>query len=202
MQIPCTKGEKCSLLFVEDEDSFVQVIESSLDHLTTCGFEITRARTKAEALEKLTERRFDVSLADLSLPDAGGTQIVDALLSATGGRLPVVVLTGIDDEELGCDAITRGAQSYVPKSLLLVGRSTGREYAEDLCARLRHAILRTPWRVKHIEQCERLQAIVDDINRREAAARAKAEADKESETVKELRALRKSITQVLKAEAR
>lgn len=198
MEIPCTKGTPCALLFVEDEDSFVRVIQSSLDRLTSCGFVITRARTKAEALEKLNEQPFAVSLADLSLPDADGTQIVEALLAATGRRLPVVVLTGIDDEELGCDAIIRGAQSYVPKSLLLAGRGTGREFAEDLCARLRHAILRTPERVRYIEQNERLQAIVDDIEKRESAGSRIAQ----SEGMDELREVRQMLSRLLTAEAR
>lgn len=203
MRVPCTKAEPCALLFVEDEDSFVQMLGDCLKHLTTCGFTITRARTKAEAVAILEQIRFAVALADLSLPDANGVQVVDALLNATGRRLPVVVLTGLDDEETGCEAILRGAQSYVPKSLLLAGRGTGREFAEDLCARLRHALLRTPERVAYIEQCERQKAVLDEIERREVAAkvRAKAEANADSETVKELRELRRSITRLLNAEA-
>ncbi len=55
-----------------------------------------------------------VALLDLGLPDSSGEATVTAFCRAFP-RLPVVVMTGTDDEELGLEAMKRGAQDYLVK---------------------------------------------------------------------------------------
>jgi signal transduction histidine kinase len=57
---------------------------------------------------------FDIILLDLGLPDSSGLETLDEMLD-TGETIPIVVLTGLDDERVGVDAVERGAQEYLVK---------------------------------------------------------------------------------------
>jgi diguanylate cyclase (GGDEF)-like protein len=57
---------------------------------------------------------FDVVLLDLGLPDSQGMETVERMVTAAP-EIPIVVLTGINDPELGVEAVQRGAQDYLPK---------------------------------------------------------------------------------------
>jgi signal transduction histidine kinase len=78
----------------------------------------------AEARELLARRSFDVVLLDLSLPDSRGLLTVEHA-NAAAPELPIVVLTGLDDEETGIEAVRRGAQDYLVKGQF-DGRLLGR----------------------------------------------------------------------------
>lgn len=67
----------------------------------------------AEARDTLSED-VDVVLLDLGLPDSSGVETLDAVLSI-GVSAPVVVMTGLDDERVGVDAVEHGAQDYLVK---------------------------------------------------------------------------------------
>ena len=68
----------------------------------------------AAARRMLSQSVFDVVLLDLGLPDSQGVATLEGLLPVAGGS-PVVVLTGLDDQEMGAEAMRRGAQDYLVK---------------------------------------------------------------------------------------
>lgn len=70
----------------------------------------------ASALARLEERRFDVVLLDLSLPDARGLEGL-AALSAAHPEVPVVVMTGLTDDRVALEAMKAGAQDYLSKGV-------------------------------------------------------------------------------------
>jgi CheY-like chemotaxis protein/nitrogen-specific signal transduction histidine kinase len=78
-------------------------------------FEIVVAGTGQEVLERLPKEPFDVLLLDYRLPDMDGTDVLKTLLHG-GRRLPVVMVTGVGDEELVVKALRLGAANYVPKN--------------------------------------------------------------------------------------
>ena len=94
--------------------------------------------TAAAAL--LRAERFDVVLLDLSLPDAAGLQALQHLHSIAPA-LPIVVLTGLDDEETALRAVQEGAQDFLVK---------GRVDTPILTRSIRYAIER-----KRVEEMER-----------------------------------------------
>jgi two-component system sensor histidine kinase UhpB len=101
-------------LIIEDNPGDVRLIRAQLadQSITTVSF--ARAERLSEGLGLLLNERFDVVLLDLNLPDSNGLDTVRTFLSKTN-NVPVIVLTGLDDETTGLNAIQVGAQDYLVK---------------------------------------------------------------------------------------
>src|SRR3954469_18862884 len=100
------------ILLVEDDDGDALLVEELLA-ITGAHVEIVRAQTLSEARgEDL--RRVDCVLLDLDLPDARGLAALHRL-QADVPDLAVLVLTGLDDERRGIEAVAAGAQDYLVK---------------------------------------------------------------------------------------
>ncbi|MGF1936353.1 MAG: hybrid sensor histidine kinase/response regulator [Nostoc sp. ChiQUE02] len=67
------------------------------------------------------QRRFDLVLLDLSLPDSIGLNTLKEFRAAVPD-IPVVVLTGLDDEDLALQALAEGAQDYLVKDQMTIQR--------------------------------------------------------------------------------
>lgn len=103
------------VLLVEDNVSFARALMRTLAHTDLANCEVTHANSLGRALALLEERGFDVILLDLSLPDSHGMATVEAIHQAAPGT-PIVVLTALDDETVGRDAVRRGAQDFLIKT--------------------------------------------------------------------------------------
>ncbi|HWP24109.1 MAG TPA: ATP-binding protein [Candidatus Binatia bacterium] len=99
------------VLLVEDSEDDALIIRESLPEAT---FEIEWAERFAAALERLAKSHFDAVLLDLSLPDAYGLDTI-CRMQSQAARVPIVVLTGLDDEETALKAVERGAQDFLIK---------------------------------------------------------------------------------------
>ncbi len=69
----------------------------------------------------IKQRRFDLVLLDLSLPDSIGLDTLKEYRAAVPD-IPVVVLTGLDDENLALQALAEGAQDYLVKDQMTIQR--------------------------------------------------------------------------------
>lgn len=98
------------VLLVEDNEDDALLIRETLSET----IEIERAERLSTALEQLATGRFDAVLLDLSLPDARGLDTIGRVHSQAPG-VPIVVLTGLNDEEAAVKAVERGAQDYLIK---------------------------------------------------------------------------------------
>jgi serine phosphatase RsbU (regulator of sigma subunit) len=114
------------VLLVEDNPGDAVLIRAMLAGQPDACFELTGVTRLSAAHEALEEPGFAVVLLDLSLPDSQGLATLRALRGA-GPHLPVVVLTGTDDEALAAQAVEEGAQDYFVK-----GQTTGRELVHSL----------------------------------------------------------------------
>ena len=113
------------ILLVEDNSADVRLLRELLREISAGGFVLTVASRVDEALAKLAAESFDVVLTDLSLPDSRDLASFRELHSAAP-TVPIIVLSGLDDESLAASAVREGAQDYLFKTGLnshILGRS-------------------------------------------------------------------------------
>ena len=115
--------------------------------------ELTHVAGMGEAEEHLAEHVVDIILLDLGLPDAQGLGAVRRA-HAAAPRIPLVVLTGLDDESLAAQALQEGAQDYLIK---------GQIEARGLLRALRYAIERKSMEEALFEEKERAQVTLNCI---------------------------------------
>lgn len=102
------------VLLVEDSPTDALLVEAALEEMVALSPQLSHCETLAEAEEALNERDFDIVLVDLNLPDGQGLENFERLQPAAP-QTPMIVLTGLDDEELAIKAIARGAADYLIK---------------------------------------------------------------------------------------
>jgi sigma-B regulation protein RsbU (phosphoserine phosphatase) len=103
------------LLVVDDNPADVELVRAQLaDAHQDRPFEVEAVDRLQAALQRLSRKDVDVVLLDLGLPDSVGTQGV-VRISREAAEVPVVVLTGQDNEALGLRAVQDGAQDYLVK---------------------------------------------------------------------------------------
>ena len=124
--LPPDSGE---LLVVDDEPFLRDAVAASLRFL---GFAVTTAGTGAEALRLARDRRFDLAILDVMLPDTDGFEIVRRLRE-DGCRVPVIFLTARDTQADKVTGLTLGGDDYMTKPFGL----------DELAARIRTVLRRT-----------------------------------------------------------
>ncbi|MDQ2941039.1 MAG: ATP-binding protein [Chloroflexota bacterium] len=102
------------LLLVEDELGFARFLREMFKEQGSAETELTHVENMADAEEQLGGHTFDIILLDPGLPDSQGIESVQRA-HAAAPRVPLVVLTGRDDESLALLALQEGAQDYLIK---------------------------------------------------------------------------------------
>ncbi|CCE22208.1 putative bifunctional diguanylate cyclase/phosphodiesterase [Methylotuvimicrobium alcaliphilum] len=108
------------ILLIEDHKPDAILLRELLSENSTDQIHLFHLERLGDALEALKSRAFDIALLDLSLPDAFGQETFRRL-NRVAPSLPIIVLTGIDDQELAMDLAQAGAQDYLVKSELSSG---------------------------------------------------------------------------------
>lgn len=101
------------VLLVEDDSDDADFLRMSLAKYTD-SVDITHTSRINDAAAILEDERFDVVLLDLNLPDGRGVECVEKIHSADE-LVPVVVLSGHDDEDFAVDILNHGVQDYLVK---------------------------------------------------------------------------------------
>ena len=120
------------VLLIEDNPGDARLVALTLEECSEPRYELSHASTIAEACGALERHRFDVLLLDLNLPDASGLEGL-RLLVQRGVDVPIVVLTGLDDERVGMEALRNHASDFLVK---------GKIDAATLTRSIRYAISR------------------------------------------------------------
>jgi PAS domain S-box-containing protein len=102
------------ILLVEDNAGDVVLLREELRHVRNLRLEMTHVETLAEAVSRLENESFDIILLDLSLPDSFGLAGL-TILESKRPTIPIIVLTGLEDDELASQAVRQGAQDYLTK---------------------------------------------------------------------------------------
>lgn len=102
-----------TVLLVEDNPGDARLFQE-LARASELPFEILHRENLSSALEVLAECKSEIVLLDLGLPDATGLEAVTKIRESAPDS-PLIVLTGLDDENLAIDALKKGAQDYLVK---------------------------------------------------------------------------------------
>jgi serine phosphatase RsbU (regulator of sigma subunit) len=105
--------QKLSLLLVEDDRGDALLVEELIAD-ANADIRVVWVRSMADAERELAIVRPDCVLLDLKLPDANGISALDRI-AKRADNVPVVVLTGFNDEHFGVQAVASGAQDYLVK---------------------------------------------------------------------------------------
>ncbi len=103
------------LLLVEGNPADVRRLQEILQASPSAqNFILVAVPTLELALQHISANSFDAALLDLNLPDGGGLANLEEIRKRNP-QTPVVILTGLDDEELAAEAMRKGAQDYLIK---------------------------------------------------------------------------------------
>jgi len=107
-------NKRIKVLLIEDNPGDARLIQETLAEARGAPFDLECADRLSTGLERLAAGDIDVVLLDLSLPDSR-TFNTFAKVQAQAPEVPIVVLTGLDDEALAVKAVRGGAQDYLVK---------------------------------------------------------------------------------------
>src|SRR5438874_3209370 len=102
-----------SILLVEDNPADARLVKEMLRE-TGEPIALIHAERLSQAIDYLRQQRFSAILLDLRLPDSEGLATFTRA-HAEAPDAPIVVLTGLHDEELAMKALREGAQDYLVK---------------------------------------------------------------------------------------
>ncbi len=143
--------EAINVLLIEDNPGDADLIADMLEHRKT--IELVYADRLARGLEFLKIQSISLILLDLSLPDSLGMNTF-CKVHLQVPHIPIIVLTGTDDETLGLSAVKAGAQDYLCK---------GRVDSELLSRTISYAIERKRFEKTLSESEERLRSVVESV---------------------------------------
>jgi len=139
--------ERLTVLVVEDNPGDARLIQHALES-GGATFAVEHTDRVSAALDRLSKGGVDIVLLDLSLPDSSGLPTF-AVVRSCAEDVPIVVLTGLDDEATATSAVQAGAQDYLVKG----------SFDSDAIARaVRYAVER-----HRLQQDLRRLATVDDL---------------------------------------
>lgn len=100
---------------VEDNPGDARLIQDMLADAKNIEFALDWKQTLTGGLESLSEKTYDAVLLDLGLPDSPQRSASFTRVQTAAPALPIIVLTGLDDETFAVTTVRRGAQDYLVK---------------------------------------------------------------------------------------
>ncbi len=141
-------SQEIRVLLIEDNPEYPGLLKRMLAKEKRPPFHLVSVNNLQAGLEHLGKEATDVILLDLNLPDSRGLDTF-ASVQAQVPSVPIIILTGFDDENLGLEAVGKGAQDYLVK---------GQVEGKMLARIMRYAIER-----KRAEEALAEQAIRDSL---------------------------------------
>ncbi|MBU6453301.1 MAG: response regulator [Cyanobacteria bacterium REEB67] len=135
------------VLLIEDNPNDALFLKEVLRKAGPGAYELKLVTDLAAALSILPTNKFQVIIADLGLPDARGLDVLNKLHPAAD-NIPIVILTGLDDEKMAAEAVENGAQDYLVK---------GNFDGDRLLRSIRYAIMR-----KRADELSRLAITIEN----------------------------------------
>ena len=104
-----------NILLVEDNEGDERLIRELLREQHLIRFNVDLASSLKESESKIPENKFDIILLDLGLPDSSGLETLFKFKALFPELATIIILTGLNDTEVGLKAVNSGAQDYIIK---------------------------------------------------------------------------------------
>ena len=143
-------NEHIKVLLIEDSPVAAAMVEGMLSEVQPGLVTLEYADCLSAGLKRLALSGIDVILLDLSLPDSEGIETF-ACVHTQAPHVPIVILTGLDDEKVAIEAMHQGAQDYLAK---------GHVDGNLLVRSIRYSVERKRSEDDRVQQ-ERLHAILE-----------------------------------------
>jgi CheY-like chemotaxis protein len=148
------------VLLLEDYPAYAEVLRDAMDEVAAGAYALHCIQHMSQVGTCFNEGRYDLILIDLGLPGADGLSRLAQVVSRAGG-LPIIALTGVDDEDVGEAAVKAGGDDYLVKTQI---------GGQRLWRVIRYAIERHRLHAEHKETerlrvvCETAGAVAHEIN--------------------------------------
>jgi signal transduction histidine kinase len=180
------EDKRINILLLEDDPDYSQIIQMVIAKEMKNKLNLEWVDLLNSALDKLSEKKYDVILMDLSLPDSSGYETFASIYSRAP-ETAIVVLSCLDDEKLATEAVRNGAQDYLVKDQVdgkLMARSI--KYAierKEVDKELKKANAKLQESQKKLELWNK--ELEEEVKRRtEALRKANRELEAANETLK------------------
>lgn len=156
------------VLQVEDNPGDARLMEILLAKSKSPVFSCNTAFRLEHALDFLETQKSDVILLDLGLPDATGLEALERIRKKSS-EIPIVVLTGLDDNAMALDALHQGAQDYLVKG----------SFEDKLVSRILQYSIERSSAIKELSRVN--QELVNEMNERKQLEKAILEVREEEQ---------------------
>ena len=133
-------GDQLSVLLIEDDVIDAERVERAFAIVSPSIFDLHHVSRFLDAIQEIKKQQFHVVILDLGLPDSVGLNGVKRLMELIPS-IPVIVLTGRDDDEEALAGIALGAQEFIDKNSVTPG---------VLVRSIRHAIKRKQYSIEQL----------------------------------------------------
>lgn len=100
------------ILAIDDQP----IILKSISHkLAKSDFEVITAESGSEGVSKFIQHTPDLVILDLNMPDMDGFEVIDKLRIEVGTQVPIIIMSGVDDEAKIVEAFSMGVDDYIQK---------------------------------------------------------------------------------------
>src|SRR4051812_35579472 len=100
------------ILIAEDEPVMLMAIAAKLK---SDGFEVISTKDGSEALKVFESNRPDLIITDILMPYTSGLEVIGIVKSTPGKSIPVIVLSGLGQEDTVMEAFQLGADDFLTK---------------------------------------------------------------------------------------
>lgn len=146
-------SEGIRVLLIEDNPGDVLLMQEWVSEMAGEEFSMEQEDSLSSGLEKLGEKTFDLVVLDLTLPDSKGWETF-ARARKAAPHLPLIVMSGLDDEALAIRTVQEGAQDYLVK---------GHVDSHTLVRAMRYAIQRRQSEKALAEERNLLRSLLDNL---------------------------------------
>ncbi|MFX0028660.1 MAG: response regulator, partial [Candidatus Hermodarchaeota archaeon] len=111
------EDKKINIILIEDNTADIRLIKEFLKKSNKLNYKLDSFSRLSESLDSLKNKKYDIILLDLALPDSNRESTLENVLNFTK-EIPIVILTGLDDRDFALESLQKGAQDYLIKNEL------------------------------------------------------------------------------------